>query len=136
MSRLEPVPGPAAARARVLCLDEEPQVLRSLQWLLERQFEVHTCGRISDALRLLRAHDFDVVMSDQRIRGITGVEFLRHVSRLAPRASRILLTDYAELDEVSRSAAAAQGCRFVTKPWDARTLPSVVATAARAAREG
>ncbi|HET9652641.1 MAG TPA: response regulator [Usitatibacter sp.] len=135
MSHFELFTDAAPARARVLCLDEQPQVLRSLRWLLQSRFEVHTCERVSEALKLLRAHDFDVVMSDQRIRGITGVEFLRHVGRLAPRASRILLTDYAELDEVSRSAAAAQGCRFVGKPWDADTLPQLVGRAAQAARD-
>lgn len=121
-------------KARVLCVDDEPHVLRALQWLLKKDFEVHTCERVLEAITLVRRHDFDVVVSDQRMPAMTGVELLRHVRRFAPRAMRILLTGYSDLDAMLRSVNDSEVYRFVTKPWDVRTLPRVIAEAAEAAR--
>ena len=124
-----------ANKGCVLCIDDEPHVLRALQWLLRKDFEVHTCESAADALRLLRKHDFDVVVSDQRMPGITGVEFLRHVRKLAPRAMRILLTGYSDLDAMMDSVNESEVYRFITKPWDVRGLPQLIAAAAQVARE-
>jgi DNA-binding NtrC family response regulator len=124
----------AMPKSMILCIDDEPHVLRSLQWLLQKEFDVHTCESASEALRLLRQHDFDVVVSDQRMPGITGVEFLRHVRKLSPRAMRILLTGYSDLDAMVRSVNESEVYRFVTKPWDVRALPKLIAEAADVAR--
>ncbi len=123
-----------ATKGRVLCIDDEPHVLRALQWLLQKDFEVHTCESAAEALRELRKHDFDVVVSDQRMPGITGVEFLRHVRKLAPRAMRILLTGYSDLDAMVKSVNESEVYRFITKPWDVRALPKLIAEAAQVAR--
>jgi len=124
----------APVRGRILCVDDEPHVLRSLQWLLKKEFEVHVAANAADGLRLLRAHDFDVVVSDQRMPGTTGVEFLREVRRLAPRAMRILLTGYSDLDAMVRSVNESEVYRFITKPWDIRELPRLIGEAASIAR--
>ena len=121
-------------RARVLCVDDEPHVLRALTWLLGGQFEVSTATNAADALDLLQKNDYDVVISDQRMPGVTGVEFLRDVRKRAPRAMRILLTGYSDLDAMERSANESEVFRFVTKPWNVRELSSVVAEAAAIAR--
>ena len=125
---------PSAAKPCVLCIDDEPQILRSLKWLLDKDFEVHTTDSPLTALRMLKHCDFDVVVSDQRMPGITGVVFLRHVRRLAPRAMRILLTGYSDLDAMVRSVNESEVYRFVTKPWDVKELPRVIAEAAEVAR--
>lgn len=132
----EAATSPQANKGRVLCIDDEPHVLRALQWLLKKDFEVHTCESAADALRMLRKHDFDVVVSDQRMPGITGVEFLRHVRKLAPRAMRILLTGYSDIDAMVGSVNESEVFRFITKPWDVKGLPSLIAEAALVAREG
>lgn len=121
-------------KGKILCIDDEPHVLRALQWLLQKDFEVHTCECASEALRMLRQHDFDVVVSDQRMPGITGVEFLRHVRKLSPRAMRILLTGYSDLDAMVKSVNESEVYRFITKPWDVRALPKLIAEAAEVAR--
>ncbi len=119
---------------KVLCVDDEPHVLRALQWLLNREFEVHTATSAQEGLRLLRGHDFDVVVSDQRMPEVTGVEFLRQVRRVAPRAMRILLTGYADLDAMVRSVNESEVFRFINKPWDIKELPRMIAEAAQIAR--
>lgn len=125
----------SANKGRVLCVDDEPQVVRALQWLLQKDFEVHTVTSAADGLRVLLEHDFDVVISDQRMPGIPGVEFLREARKVAPRAIRILLTGYADLDAMTRSVNESEIYRFVTKPWDVRELPRVIAEAVQIAQQ-
>ncbi len=119
---------------KVLCVDDEPHVLRALQWLLNRDFEVHTAGSAQEGLRLLRSHDFDVVVSDQRMPEVSGVEFLQQVRHAAPRAMRILLTGYTDLDAMVRSVNESEVFRFISKPWDIKELPKLIAEAAQIAR--
>lgn len=121
-------------RPRVLCVDDEPHVLRALTWLLGGQFEVGTATSAEEALGLLQQNDYDVVISDQRMSGLTGVEFLRDVRRRAPRAMRILLTGYSDLDAMEASANESEVFRFVTKPWNVQELSRIVAEAAALAR--
>lgn len=110
-------------------MDDEPHILRALQWLLKKEFEVVTATSAGEGMRLLQRTDFDVVISDQRMPGITGVEFLREVRKSSPRAVRILLTGYAELDAMVRSVNESEVFRFITKPWDVKALPDLIAEA-------
>lgn len=123
-----------ANKGRILCVDDEPHVVRALQWLLRKEFEVHSATSAADALAILGKHDFDVVVSDQRMPGVTGVEFLREVRRMAPRAMRILLTGYADLEAMMRSVNESEVYRFVTKPWDIRELPRLIGEAVEISR--
>lgn len=118
----------------LLCVDDEPGILRSLKWLLQKEFDVSTATSGHEALALVRRNDFDVIISDQRMPGMTGVEFLREASRIAPRPMRILLTGYSDLDSVTRSANESEIFRFVNKPWHIDELPRLVAEAAEIAR--
>lgn len=119
---------------KVLCVDDEPHVLRALQWLLNRNFEVHTAGSAQEGMRLLQSHDFDVVVSDQRMPEVSGVDFLQQVRQTAPRAMRILLTGYTDLDAMVRSVNESEVFRFINKPWDIKELPELIAEAARIAQ--
>jgi DNA-binding NtrC family response regulator len=121
-------------RGRILCVDDEPNILRSLQWLLQREFEVKTATSGHDGLALVRENDFDVVISDQRMPGMMGSEFLREVRKLSPRSMRILLTGYSDLQAVLRSVNESEVFRFINKPWKINELPAVVAEAAHIAR--
>ncbi len=121
-------------KGRVLCVDDEPHVLRALQWLLKGNFEVHTAGSAAEGMQLLERYDFDVVVSDQRMPGVTGVEFLQYVRGRAPRAMRILLTGYSDIDAIVRSINESEVYRFATKPWNIRALPALIAEAAEIAR--
>jgi serine/threonine-protein kinase len=124
-----------ASLGRVLCVDDEPHVLRALRWLLQQDFEVHVAQSAREGLRLVAQHDFDVVLSDQRMPDVTGVEFLRAVRQEAPRAMRILLTGYSDLDAMVRSVNESEVYRFITKPWNVKELPKLIADAAQIARQ-
>lgn len=121
-------------KGRVLCVDDEPNILRALSWLLRKDFTVVTASSANEGLELIRNGDFDVVISDQRMPEMSGVDFLNQVRERAPRAMRILLTGYSDLQAVLRSVNESEIFRFVTKPWDVNELPEIVAQAAGIAR--
>jgi DNA-binding NtrC family response regulator len=121
-------------KGKILCVDDEPNIVRALQWLLQKDFEVVTANSGQDALALVKQHDFDVVISDQRMPVMTGVEFLREVKRVSPRSMRILLTGYSDLQAIVRSVNESEVFRFINKPWNISELPKVVEQAVTIAR--
>ena len=118
----------------VLCVDDEPNILRSLHWMLHKEFDVMTAPDGLSGLEMLRKHDFDVIVSDQRMPGMMGSEFLREACKIAPRAMRILLTGYSDLQAILRSVNEGEVFRFVNKPWSNEDLTKTVADAATIAR--
>src|SRR6185369_14299025 len=121
-------------KGRILCVDDEPIILRSLTWLLQKDFEVFTATGGAEGLALVAQHDFDVVISDQRMPGMMGSEFLNEVRKLSPRAMRIMLTGYSDLQALLRSVNDSEVFRFISKPWKINELPAVVAEAVVIAR--
>lgn len=124
----------SAPKGRVLCVDDEPNILRALGWLLQKEFEVVTAASGREGLERVKSDDFDVVISDQHMPEMSGIDFLREVKAQAPRAMRILLTGYSDRDAVLRSVNESEIFRYVTKPWDVAELPRIVAQAAEIAR--
>ena len=122
-------------RPRVLCVDDEPSVLRSLNWLLRSRFDVASATGGSEGLELVRNSEFDVVISDQRMPGMTGTEFLERVKETSPNTMRLLLTGYSEYTDVLRSVNDSEVFRFINKPWDNQHLIETVSYAAAVARE-
>jgi DNA-binding NtrC family response regulator len=118
----------------VLCVDDEPGILRSLQWLLQKEFDVQIATSGQEALQLLQHHDFDVIISDQRMPGMMGSQFLREARRISPRSMRILLTGYSDLQAILRSVNDGEVFRFVNKPWNIRELPKIISDAASIAK--
>jgi serine/threonine-protein kinase len=126
---------PTRKKARVLCVDDEPNILRSLRWLLQKDFEVEVAASGYDGLELLRQGEYDVVISDQRMPGMIGSDFLREVRKVSPRSMRILLTGYSDPQSILKSVNESEVFRFVNKPWQFQELLKVVGDAARIARD-
>jgi serine/threonine-protein kinase len=120
----------AGAKPSVLCVDDEAGVVRSLRWLLQEEFHVETACDVREALELVRRHQFQVVISDQRMPDMTGTEFLSQVRRLQPQAMRLLLTGYSDYQAVLDSINQSEAYRFINKPWDNAELLRIVAEAA------
>jgi DNA-binding NtrC family response regulator len=116
-------------RGSVLCVDDEPGILRSLQWLLRKDFDVMTAPSGHQGLALVLENNFDVVISDQRMPGMMGSEFLREVRKASPRALRILLTGYSDMQGILRSVNEGEVFRFINKPWNIGDLPRIVGDA-------
>ena len=116
-----------ATRSTLLVVDDEAEVLHSVHDLLRLDYRVLTCERGTDALKILQSsEDIHVVMSDQRMPGMTGVEVLRHARRLRPEATRLLFTAYADIKAVVDAINQGSVFRYISKPWDPDELQAVV----------
>ena len=122
------------ALPKVLCVDDEPSLLRALRWLLRNEFDVVVANDPVQALMLLRADDFDVVISDQRMPGMTGAEFLQRAKDVSPCTVRLLLTGYADFSAVVAALNEGDVFRYLSKPWDNHKLLRSVQDAARLSR--
>ncbi len=114
-------------RPTLLVVDDEPEVLHSVHDLLRLDFRVITCERGGDAVKILEsAEDIQVVMSDQRMPGMTGVEVLRQAKRLRPEATRLMFTAYADIKAVIDAINQGHVFRYITKPWEPEEFQQVV----------
>jgi len=112
---------------KVLVVDDEPDVLRSVYDLLRIDYEVVTCQRASEALDHLKAvTDVAVLLSDQRMPGMTGIELLQQARLIRPETTRLLFTAYADIHTVIDAINHGHVFRYITKPWGAEELESVI----------
>lgn len=110
-------PRTARSRARILCVDDEPQVLAGLEAILGRRYEVRTATSGPHGLQQLTDEGpFTVVVSDFRMPGMDGAEFLAQVRQATPDTLRILLTGQASLDGAIAAVNSGNVFRFLTKP--------------------
>ncbi len=119
-------------KSKILFVDDEPQILETLK-LVFRGWNIKTTTSTKEALKLLQSETFGVIVSDQRMPEMTGVEFLKEAKALSPKSVRILLTGYSELDNVIESINSGEVYRFITKPWDNDKLKKTVETACKIA---
>lgn len=103
----------------LLLVDDEPNVLSSLKRLFRQDgHSIVTAASGAEGLAVLAAHKVDVIISDQRMPGMTGVEFLREAKIRYPDTIRIVLSGYTELQSVTDAINEGAIYRFLTKPWE------------------
>lgn len=113
-------------RVRVLVVDDEPEVLNTLNRQLRRDFEVLTAHDAEAALALLDQHAVQVIISDERMPRITGCQLLTQVRERNPHIVRLLLTGYADLAVVIEAINQGHIYRYITKPWNAVEIRTIV----------
>lgn len=120
-------------KARVLFVDDEQRILTSMKMLFRRDYQVFTCNSAAEAQELLKTQKVEVIVSDQRMPEMTGIELLREVREIQPQAIRLLLTGYADLNAIIGSINEGEIFRFVSKPWSNEDLKATLAKAVAAA---
>ncbi len=108
--------------ARVLIVDDEQESLKLLQRTLRGRYETFLAGDGREGLGFLERHPVAVVISDQRMPGMTGVEFLAEASRRCPNTQRVLLTAYTEVEGIIEAINAGHVFGYVSKPWHPEDL--------------
>src|SRR4051794_37375329 len=112
---------PAAAapfKRPILVVDDEPEMLFSVRNLLRREFDVHTAGSGAEGIQILQDHEIHLVITDQRMPEMSGVEFLRRVKCEHPGAMRLIFTGYADIRAVIDAINQGNVFRYIAKPWD------------------
>lgn len=103
----------------LLLVDDEPNIVSSLKRLFRKEgYRVVTASGGAEGLQRMAEYAVDVVISDQRMPGMTGVEFLRRAKELYPDTVRLVLSGYTELQSITDAINEGAIYRFLTKPWD------------------
>ena len=110
----------------ILVVDDEPEILFSLRGLLRREFDVSTAESGQEAMEILQQRPIHVVMTDQRMPAMTGVELLSRVQGEWPDAIRMVFTGYSDIKAVIDSINQGHIFRYITKPWDPDELRAVL----------
>jgi signal transduction histidine kinase len=119
-----------ARRHTILVVDDEADVVASVQDLLRLDYRVLGATRAQEGLQVLHDLEIHIVMTDQRMPGMSGVEFLHRVRTEQPDAVRLLFTGYADIKAVIDAINQGNVFRYITKPWDPDELQTIIRQAA------
>ena len=114
---------------KILIVDDESENLRALERLFRGSYNVLTAESGAEALALLEQHDVALLISDQRMPEMTGIELVQRTVSLRPHMVRILLTGYTDIGTLIEAINSGQVYKYVTKPWDNDELTLTVVRA-------
>jgi response regulator RpfG family c-di-GMP phosphodiesterase len=114
----------------LLVVDDEPDVCDSVYDLLRREFKVLKAPSAAEGIKLMQEHEVHIIMTDQRMPQITGVELLSKIRQGHPKAVRMLFTGYADLESVIAAINQGHIFQFIKKPWHPEELEAAVREAA------
>jgi len=123
------------SKHNIMFVDDEPMVTQSLRILFSKDYNVFTAESGFEALETVKKHHISVVVSDQRMPVMTGVEFLREVKELSPHTIRILMTGYTDLEAIIDSVNVGEIFRYINKPWRVEKLRETIRFACRVSSE-
>ena len=118
------------SKAKVLCIDDEPNILQSLKRVLRKEpYEVTTTENSDEIYSLVQNKDIALVISDQRMPKVEGIEVLRRVKEIDPKVMTIMLTGYADIQAAIKAVNEGKVFRFLTKPWNDEELKGAISQA-------
>lgn len=107
----------------ILCVDDEKSILNALKRLLRREgYQLFFADSGLEGLELLKDHEVQMVISDQRMPQMSGTEFLAEVKARHPEILRIILTGYSDIDSITKSINEGHIYKFFFKPWNDNRL--------------
>jgi len=119
----------SSVRLKLLVLDDESLILKSLESLLEDAYEVYTTNDAAEALRLAEENDIAVILCDERMPGVPGHDFLRQV-RKTSNAARVMMSGYADIPALTDAVNSGQIFSYIAKPWEPVKLQAQIKAAA------
>jgi response regulator RpfG family c-di-GMP phosphodiesterase len=110
----------------LLLVDDETRILSALRRTLRREgYEILTAESVAEGLRILETRKVDLVLSDQKMPGMSGLEFLEQVATRHPQVARLLITGWPE--EIPSDQIELLGIRaLIPKPWDDQELRAIL----------
>ena len=122
-------PGLDLRQFPVLVVDDEQDNLDAFRFTFRKTFDLHTATGAEEALGLLEDLDAAVIVTDQRMPRVTGIQFLGQVAEVRPDAVGIIVTAYTDVEVLIEAINLGRAYRYITKPWDAREVKGVLAQA-------
>jgi DNA-binding NtrC family response regulator len=119
------------AKPRLLVVDDEPDMLEFVERVARRRFHVTPCCSADDAISELASTEYDVLITDQKMPRVSGLELLHRIAGRYPRLVRVLLSGFTDLPDIQRAVDQAQVHAFVLKPVDSQRLLEAIEQAYR-----
>jgi DNA-binding NtrC family response regulator len=114
---------------KIMIVDDEPANLRLLERLFRQDYNVITAESGEEALSLLAQHDTALLITDQRMPNMSGLELLKQTAELRPHMVRMILTGYTDVGTLVEAINSGLVYRYLTKPWSNEELRLTVARA-------
>ena len=110
----------------ILYVDDEPNNLVSFRAAFRRHYKVHTAESGKEGIEILKDHDIPIIITDQKMPEMTGVEFLEQVVVDFPNSIRMVLTGFSDVDAIIQAINSGQVFKYITKPWDENYLKMTI----------
>ena len=103
---------------KIMIVDDEPVNLRTLERVFRQDYHVVTAQSGAEALALLEQHEVALLISDQRMPEMTGIELMKNTVALRPQMVKLLLTGYTDVSALIEAINCGLVYRYMTKPWN------------------
>src|SRR5919197_2648041 len=113
-------------RYGLLIVDDEKDILRTLSLTFEEEYNVFATSSGKEALKILEHEDIALILADQRMPEMTGVEFLERTIDKHPEIIRMILTGYTDTEALIQAINVGRIYRYIQKPWDRQELRVIV----------
>ncbi len=117
------------AKGTFLVIDDEPDILDAIERLFRKDYDVLTARSVEAAQEIVERYDVEVVMTDQRMPKMSGIEFLAELRKSHPHIVRVLFTGYSNISDVIDAINDGHVYRYISKPWKPVELRLFVAQA-------
>ena len=102
----------------ILIVDDQPEILNTLQIMLKDHYHIHVASSGNQALKILEKNEIAVILADQRMPEMTGVEFLAKSIKIQPDTVRMIITAYADIQASISAVNKGQIFYYISKPWE------------------
>jgi serine phosphatase RsbU (regulator of sigma subunit) len=113
----------------ILYIDDEENNLVSFRSTFRRDYHIHVASSGEEGLEIMEKHNIQLVITDQRMPDMTGIEFLEQIVPLYPDCMRMIMTGYSDLDAVIQAINKGNIYRYVSKPWNREDLKITIDSA-------
>ncbi|MCR9251273.1 MAG: response regulator [bacterium] len=113
----------------ILYVDDEDDNLVTFKSVFRREFKVLTAISGLEALEILKSHQVDLIISDQRMPAMTGVQLLKKTIIEYPESKRMILTGHSEMDDIIDAINLCKIDAYITKPWSKEGLMKTISEA-------
>lgn len=103
---------------RILYVDDEKYNLTAFKAAFRREYKVFTAETAAEGQEILKENDIELVITDQRMPEVTGVEFLKNIAPTHPHVIRMILTGFSDVQDIIAAINEGGVYRYITKPWD------------------
>jgi signal transduction histidine kinase len=125
MSKVNSTLNPAVLEP-ILYIDDEAENLRGFQFLFKQYFKIYIANSAEEGFEILKHVPIKLILADQRMPKMTGVDFFEQVSKLYPEIIRIIITGYSDVEAIIKAINKGNVFKYVTKPWDKEELKLII----------